>query len=69
MQEALLKALRLWSYAAFPKSRRMVEQVARNQALDVLRRSNRWREKEEESYANSNSSDSLVASQFSRTKK
>jgi RNA polymerase sigma factor (sigma-70 family) len=49
VQEALLKALRLWSYGNIPPNRpAWLMQVARNHALDNLRRSTRWHEKEEE---------------------
>jgi predicted RNA polymerase sigma factor len=49
VQEALLKALRLWSYGNIPPNpAAWLMQVARNQALDHLRRDTRWREKEEE---------------------
>jgi RNA polymerase sigma factor (sigma-70 family) len=49
VQEALLKALRLWSYGNIPPNPpAWLMQVARNHALDNLRRSTRWHEKEEE---------------------
>ena len=49
VQEALLKALRLWSYGNIPPNpAAWLMQVARNHALDNLRRHTRWREKEEE---------------------
>ena len=49
VQEALLKALRVWSYGKTPPNpAAWLMQVARNHALDALRRSTRWREKEEE---------------------
>ncbi|MBA3544731.1 MAG: sigma-70 family RNA polymerase sigma factor [Chthoniobacterales bacterium] len=49
VQEALLKALRQWSYGTVPANPgAWLMTVARNQALDGLRRSARWREKEEE---------------------
>lgn len=49
VQEALLKALRLWSYGNIPPNpAAWLMQVARNQALDHFRRDTRWREKEEE---------------------
>lgn len=49
VQEALLKALRQWSYGTVPANPgAWLMTVARNQALDGLRRGARWREKEEE---------------------
>ncbi len=49
VQEALLKALRQWSYGHIPPNPAgWLMQVARNQALDVLRHDHRWREKEEQ---------------------
>jgi RNA polymerase sigma-70 factor (ECF subfamily) len=49
VQEALLKALRLWSYGNIPPNPpAWLMQVARNHALDNLRRGTRWHEKEEE---------------------
>ncbi len=49
VQEALLKALRQWSYGTVPPNPdAWLMTVARNQALDVLRRGAHWREKEEE---------------------
>ena len=48
VQEALLKALRVWSYGDVPDNPgAWLMQVARNHALDQLRRGARWREKEE----------------------
>lgn len=49
VQEALLKALRLWSYGNIPPNPpAWLMQVARNYVLDNLRRGTRWHEKEEE---------------------
>jgi RNA polymerase sigma factor (sigma-70 family) len=49
VQEALLKALRLWSYGTIPPNpAAWLMQVARNHALDNLRRHTRWHEKEEQ---------------------
>jgi len=49
VQEALLKALRLWSYGNIPPNPpAWLMQVARNHALDNLRRGTRWHEREEE---------------------
>ena len=49
VQEALLKALRLWSYGNIPPNpAAWLMQVARNHALDHLRRNMRWHEKEKE---------------------
>jgi RNA polymerase sigma factor (sigma-70 family) len=49
VQEALLKALRLWSYGNIPPNPpAWLMQVARNHALDNLRRGTRWHEKEDE---------------------
>jgi RNA polymerase sigma factor (sigma-70 family) len=48
LQEALLKALRQWSYGNLPPNpAAWLMQVAKNQALDVVRRDARFREKEE----------------------
>ena len=47
LQEALLKALRQWSYGNLPPNpAAWLMQVAKNQALDVVRRDARFREKE-----------------------
>ena len=47
LQEALLKALRQWSYGNVPPNPgAWLMQVAKNQALDVVRRDARFREKE-----------------------
>ena len=49
VQEALLKALRLWSYGGVPPNPAgWLMQVARNQAIDQMRRDIRWREREEQ---------------------
>lgn len=49
MQEALLKALRVWSYGTIPPNpAAWLMLVAKNHALDHLRRDTRWREKEEQ---------------------
>ncbi len=49
VQEALLKALRIWSFGTIPPNpAAWLMQVARNHALDQLRRNTRWREKEDE---------------------
>jgi RNA polymerase sigma-70 factor (ECF subfamily) len=49
VQEALLKALRQWSYGDLPPNpAAWLMQVAKNRALDVVRRDARFREKEEE---------------------
>jgi RNA polymerase sigma factor (sigma-70 family) len=49
VQEALLKALRLWSFGTIPSNpAAWLMQVARNHALDNLRRYTRWHEKEEQ---------------------
>jgi RNA polymerase sigma factor (sigma-70 family) len=49
VQEALLKALRQWSFGKTPPNPgAWLIQVAKNQALDVLRRDSRFREKESE---------------------
>jgi len=49
MQEALLKAMRHWSYGKIPPNpAAWLMQVAKNQALDGLRRNSRFREKEGE---------------------
>jgi RNA polymerase sigma-70 factor (ECF subfamily) len=49
VQEALLKALRHWSYGKIPPNpAAWLMQVAKNQALDSLRRNSRFREKEGE---------------------
>lgn len=48
LQEALLKALRQWSYGNVPPNpAAWLMQVAKNQALDVVRRDARFREKED----------------------
>jgi RNA polymerase sigma factor (sigma-70 family) len=48
LQEALLKALRQWSYGNLPPNpAAWLMQVAKNQALDVVRRDARFREKQE----------------------
>ncbi len=48
VQEALLKALRLWSFGNVPPNPpAWLMQVARNQMLDHLRRDRTWREKED----------------------
>jgi RNA polymerase sigma factor (sigma-70 family) len=48
LQEALLKALRQWSYGNLPPNpAAWLMQVAKNSALDVVRRDARFREKEE----------------------
>jgi RNA polymerase sigma-70 factor (ECF subfamily) len=48
VQEALLKALRVWSYGDLPDNpAAWLFQVARNHVLDQLRRDMRWREKED----------------------
>lgn len=47
LQEALLKALRQWSYGNLPPNpAAWLMQVAKNRALDVVRRDTRFREKE-----------------------
>lgn len=47
LQEALLKALRQWSYGKLPPNpAAWLMQVAKNQALDLVRRDARFREKE-----------------------
>jgi RNA polymerase sigma factor (sigma-70 family) len=49
LQEALLQALRQWSYGKFPPNpAAWLMQVAKNRALDVVRRDARFREKENE---------------------
>lgn len=49
LQEALLKALRQWSYGNLPPNpAAWLMQVAKNQALDVVRRDARFRKKAEE---------------------
>ena len=49
VQEALLKALRVWSYGNIPPNpAAWLMLVAKNHALDHLRRDTRWREKEEQ---------------------
>jgi RNA polymerase sigma factor (sigma-70 family) len=49
VQEALLKALRQWSYGTIPKNPSgWLVRVARNHALDVVRRNARFREREAE---------------------
>jgi RNA polymerase sigma factor (sigma-70 family) len=49
VQEALLKALRVWSYGTIPPNpAAWLMQVARNHALDNLRRNSRWHEKEKQ---------------------
>ena len=49
VQEALLKALRSWSYGSVPPNpSAWLMVVARNFALDNLRRDSRWREKEKQ---------------------
>ena len=49
VQEALLKAMRHWSYGKIPPNpAAWLMQVAKNQALDGLRRDSRFREKEGE---------------------
>jgi len=49
VQEALLRALRVWSIQGLPRNpRAWIVEVARNRALDVVRRDRAWREKEEE---------------------
>jgi RNA polymerase sigma factor (sigma-70 family) len=49
VQEALLKALRQWSYGKIPPNpAAWLMQVAKNQALDMLRRNTRFQEREEE---------------------
>ena len=49
LQEALLQALRQWSYGKFPANpAAWLAQVAKNRALDVVRRDARFREKENE---------------------
>jgi RNA polymerase sigma factor (sigma-70 family) len=48
LQEALLKALRQWSYGNLPSNpAAWLMQVAKNQALDVVRRDARFHEKED----------------------
>lgn len=49
VQEALIQALRTWPYRGIPdRPEAWLMQVARNRALDRLRRRARWREREEE---------------------
>jgi RNA polymerase sigma factor (sigma-70 family) len=49
LQEALLQALRQWSYGKFPPNpAAWLTKVAKNRALDVVRRDARFREKENE---------------------
>src|SRR3954464_3554350 len=49
LQEALLKALRKWSYGNLPPNpAAWLMQVTKNEALDVVRRDARFREKQEE---------------------
>jgi RNA polymerase sigma-70 factor (ECF subfamily) len=49
LQEALLQALRQWSYGKLPPNpAAWLTQVAKNRALDVVRRDARFREKENE---------------------
>jgi RNA polymerase sigma-70 factor (ECF subfamily) len=49
LQEALLQALRQWSYGKFPPNpAAWLTRVAKNRALDVVRRDARFREKENE---------------------
>jgi RNA polymerase sigma factor (sigma-70 family) len=49
VQEALLKALRLWSFGTIPPNpAAWLMQVARNQALDNLRRATRWQDKQQQ---------------------
>lgn len=49
LQEALLQALRQWSYGIFPPNpAAWLMQVAKNRALDVVRRDSRFHEKENE---------------------
>jgi len=49
VQEALLKALKQWSYGGIPQNPSgWLMRVAKNQALDVLRRETRFSRKEEE---------------------
>lgn len=48
LQEALLKALRQWSYGSLPPNpAAWLMEVAKNRALDVVRRDARFREKQE----------------------
>jgi RNA polymerase sigma-70 factor (ECF subfamily) len=61
VQEALLKALRLWSYGTIPPNpAAWLMQVARNHALDNLRRDTRWHEKQEQVALQHELSESLV---------
>lgn len=49
VQEALIKALRLWPYQGVPESpRAWLARVARNSALDILRRQQNWGRKQEQ---------------------
>ncbi len=49
VQEAMLKALRIWSFGTIPPNpAAWLMQVARNHALDQLRRNTRWHEKQDE---------------------
>lgn len=49
VQEAMLKALRQWSFGTIPNSpSAWLMQVAKNRALDLLRRDSRWRAREAE---------------------
>lgn len=49
VQEAMLKALRQWPFQGIPENpRAWLMQVARNQALDILRRRTAWKRKERE---------------------